>query len=225
MSQFPWGEEDKPQKRSESVACDEQTKRLEYTLSETDRIGFYRIDVPRFDGEPESWLFAANLDPTEGDLARISTERSRPPDQRRAGDVRGGPARLVVAGGRGEKGVVVPGLDRDRGRARVRAVFGLAVRPSARKRDEAITESQYESEEFDLTVWIRRILAAAISACRAGESAMGASDHPSRGLYSARTRRRSPRRQQPTTRTKSHRTKRICFPKAPFSRPIRTWTG
>ena len=74
VSQFPWGEDEKPQKRSESVAADEQTKRLEYTLSETDRTGFYRIDVPRFDGEPESWLFAANLDATEGDLARISTD-------------------------------------------------------------------------------------------------------------------------------------------------------
>jgi hypothetical protein len=74
ISQFAWGEEDKPQKRSESVALDEKTKRLEYMLAETDRVGFYRIDLPRFDGEPESWLHAANLDPTEGNLTRVGQE-------------------------------------------------------------------------------------------------------------------------------------------------------
>jgi hypothetical protein len=74
LSQFAWGDEDKPQKRSESVAFDEATKRLDYTLAETNQVGFYRIDSARFDGEPESWLHAANLDPTEGDLSRITEQ-------------------------------------------------------------------------------------------------------------------------------------------------------
>lgn len=74
LSQFAWGEEDKPQKRSESVAVDEKTKRLEYAVAETDRVGLYRIDLARFDGEPESWLHAANLDPTEGNLTRVAEE-------------------------------------------------------------------------------------------------------------------------------------------------------
>jgi hypothetical protein len=38
---------------------------------ETQRRGFYRLDLPRTDGETERLLYAANVLPAEGDLTRI----------------------------------------------------------------------------------------------------------------------------------------------------------
>jgi hypothetical protein len=42
---------------------------VEYT--DTDRRGFYELDTARTDGRSEKLLFAANIDPTEGDLRRV----------------------------------------------------------------------------------------------------------------------------------------------------------
>ncbi|MHB1157632.1 MAG: BatA domain-containing protein [Phycisphaerales bacterium] len=44
---------------------------LVFAYDQTRRAGFYRLTVGRHDGGPAMMLFAANIDPTEGDLARM----------------------------------------------------------------------------------------------------------------------------------------------------------
>ena len=44
---------------------------LVFAYDQTRRAGFYRLTVGRHDGEPAVMLFAANTDPTEGDLTRM----------------------------------------------------------------------------------------------------------------------------------------------------------
>lgn len=39
--------------------------------AETERRGFYKLDLPRTDGETEQLLFASNVSPEEGDLTRV----------------------------------------------------------------------------------------------------------------------------------------------------------
>jgi hypothetical protein len=41
---------------------------------ETDRKGFYRLDLTRTDGGADPTLFAANLDPDEGNLQRVESD-------------------------------------------------------------------------------------------------------------------------------------------------------
>jgi len=50
---------------------DETIWQVDY--EETDRRGFYQLELVRVDGEQERVLFAANLDPSEGDLTRVDT--------------------------------------------------------------------------------------------------------------------------------------------------------
>jgi len=50
---------------------------LQLAFEETDRCGFYRLELDRRDGEAETALFAVNLDPAEGDLRPVPEDELR----------------------------------------------------------------------------------------------------------------------------------------------------
>jgi hypothetical protein len=54
---------------ADEKANDESVWQVDY--NETQKRGFYEIELTRTDGESEIILFAANIDPTEGDLKRV----------------------------------------------------------------------------------------------------------------------------------------------------------
>jgi hypothetical protein len=59
---------------SESEASS-QSVLYQARLSDVGRRGVYQLKLRRSDGQPANILFAANLDPTEGDLRRLETEQ------------------------------------------------------------------------------------------------------------------------------------------------------
>ncbi|MEX0586310.1 MAG: BatA domain-containing protein [Pirellulales bacterium] len=59
---------------TENASMDEATKRLDFDYAATEHVGFYELQMSRFDGEPDRRLFAGNLDPAEGDLTRITPQ-------------------------------------------------------------------------------------------------------------------------------------------------------
>ncbi len=70
------GPEDTEDVAVQAVATD-QPARMRLTWTDTDRRGFCRVRLTTHDGTEETRLFAANIDPTEGDLAPADADALR----------------------------------------------------------------------------------------------------------------------------------------------------
>ncbi len=69
------GDDDKRRTTTDQSILDEATNKLRFHYDETGQVGYFQVDLSRFDGQSESLLFATNLDPDEGDLRRIGPEQ------------------------------------------------------------------------------------------------------------------------------------------------------
>jgi hypothetical protein len=70
------GPDDSEDVAVQAVATD-QPARMRLTYADTARRGFYRVRLKGHDGTEETRLFAANIDPTEGDLAPADADALR----------------------------------------------------------------------------------------------------------------------------------------------------
>jgi hypothetical protein len=74
----------KPETSESLAAYDETAKQLQLNYVETTRAGLYEIELSRFDGQREPYMYAVNVDPSEGDLTPIAADELK----RQLGDAR-----------------------------------------------------------------------------------------------------------------------------------------
>jgi hypothetical protein len=78
--------------KTEQATPDEKGHTLHVQFADTTATGYYEVELSRFDGAVTETLYAANVDPSEGNLARVDRTRLQEQLGESATLVAGGPA-------------------------------------------------------------------------------------------------------------------------------------